>query len=118
MYLHTPKIYSKNGFYKIRNLVIPIIILIILLSINSEQFYAYGQLAIQPTGYPCILCFYTVEGKAIELGLTPRRADTATEHLNFDFIQPVNGNLTQTAKGLLYTPNKNSACELTTAKPK
>lgn len=53
------------------------------------------------------MCFYTVEGKAIELGLTPRRAGTATEHLNFDFIQPVNGNLTQTAKGLLYTPNKN-----------
>jgi predicted DNA-binding protein (MmcQ/YjbR family) len=47
-----------------------------------------------------------VQDKAIELALTPRRAGTPTGLLNFDFTQPINGNLTTTSRGILYTPDK------------
>jgi hypothetical protein len=98
--------YSEIGNQNSINLAILGIVLV-LLSNNPYYFYAYGQLYVQPTGSPCLLCFYTVEDKAIELGLTTRRNGTLIGHLNFDYTQPVNGNLTQTPKGLLYNPDKN-----------
>jgi hypothetical protein len=104
LHLYSCKLYSKNEFYRAANLLILAIILALLN--NSDQFDAYSQIPIHPTGSPCLLCFYTIEDKAIDLGITPRRAGTAAGHLNFDFTMPVNGNLTQTTKGLLYSPNK------------
>jgi len=81
-------------------------ILIVLLPTYPYHVSVYGQPVIHPTGMPCLFCFYTIEDKPIELGLTPYRTGTLTATLNFDFTQPLNGKLTPTAKGLLYTPNK------------
>jgi hypothetical protein len=92
----------KNKFARIF-----VLIIVIILTHNLSDFsYVYSKLPIKPLGWPCIICFYTIEDKTIELGLTPRRAGTPGGQLNFDFTQPLNGNLTETTAGLLYTPNK------------
>ena len=55
----------------------------------------------------CLICFYTAENKPIELGLTPHRAGSPSDHLNFDFTQPLNGKLNQISDGMIYSPTQN-----------
>jgi hypothetical protein len=63
------------------------LILIFILSDNNSFYLVYGQINLQAIQSPCLICFYTVEDKSLEIGLIPRRAGTPLGDLNVDFTQ-------------------------------